>query len=271
MLMMSSVLGLVTGVVLERTRRPSEAADLGREPVVDESMPAGSPVRVNQMLPDPRSLEGITPFADVLPRRMFVGTTAENGLGSVSWFETSATIDQVLGFYEEAWRTEHPMFTTHRFSERRGYIAYQEHQYDAHGIAKAGEGTLHMVSVSDEGGRTMVFLSATEPEKFFRDRELPGGVRVPQGLRAQVVRTGEVGQERSTVFASSHTMTLEEFEAAEQQILKEDGWAVVDRAVAPTGRATVVARRADFLQTIVVDAISPHDTSVLISVEQQAP
>ncbi len=268
MLAISSVFGVVAGVVLERARRP-EIAELGAAPEVAEAMPAGEPLRVNQMAPDPRSLEGITPFPNVLPRRMFEGTTAENGLGSVSWFETSATVDQVLGYYQEAWRTEHPMFTTYRFSDRRGYVAYREHEYDEFGVAKAAEGVLHMVSVSDEGGRTMVFLSATEPEKFFRDRDLPGGIRVPAGLRPQVVRTGEVGQERSTVFVSSRSATREELEAAEQRILREDGWSVVDRAVAPNGRISVVARRAGYLQTLVIDTSTTHDTSVLITVEQQ--
>ncbi len=265
----AAVLGLGTGAALSLKRASDDVPEKVAASAVEEVMPVGvqAAQTADMMAPDPRSLQGIPAYPRAVPRRLMNGTTSENGVGAVSWFETSDSLDAVMSFYEQAFSQANMSSTSHRYSPRRGYVAWMQHFYDDAGMPTPGEGLLHMVAVSDEGSRTMVFLSATEPQHMFDNAPvLPGGIRLPSGARPQIVRTGEVGQEHATVF-STFKFDRQTLLTKVEEIAREDGWKLSEKAVSAEGKASLVFRRGEFVQVAAVEGTS--DTSqVLITVEQ---
>ncbi len=268
----ASLVGVVAGSLLSvrHNAQLDEARELAVPKVVEKAIPQGAPARPTDMMaPDPRSLEGIPPYPNAAPRRMFVGTTRSNGVGAVSWFETQDKVEAVLKFYEKAFAAEKHNTVTGRPSPYRGFVAWFEHQYDADGKKVFGEGTLHMVTVSDENSRRMVFLSATEPMRLLEDQAaaLPGGVRVPLGAKPHVVRTGEVEQEHASIFAEYKKLDVETVASQFEKLEVDDSWTVVKRETDPEGAVSFTLARGKFVQVATVHKVGGA-TELLTSVEE---
>jgi hypothetical protein len=221
------------------------------------------------MAPDPRSLEGIPPYPNAAPRRMFVGTTRSNGVGAVSWFETQDKVETVLQHYEKAFALEKRNTVSGRPSPYRGFVAWFEYEHDADGKRVFGEGTLHMVTVSDEKSRRMVFLSATEPMRMLEDQaaQLPGGVKVPLGAKPHVVRVGELEQEHASIFAEYKRLDVETVAAQFERLAQDDSWTVVKRETDQEGSVNFTLARGKFVQVATVHRVG-GTTELLTSVEE---
>jgi hypothetical protein len=271
MLGVASLLGIVVGGLasFQHSNELDAARDLTVSTAVDQAMPMGAADKQRMMDADPRSLEGIPPYPNTaLPRRMFSGDTRSNGVGAVSWFETKDSLDAVLDFYQAAFIKERHTPVVAR-SDRRGFAAWFEYARDADDRRIFGEGTLHMVTVSNEDSRRMVFLSATEPMRILEQQQaaLPGGVRLPVGATPHVIRTGETGQERATVFAEYKTTTAE-LAADVEKLAVSDGWQVTERTTMEGGALSMTMKRGNFVQLAVVEAKVGGGAQVLTSVEE---
>lgn len=270
LLLGAAVTGAIAGVLLERTRAVPDAIAQA-EAAVDRTMPSGrapGPQRPDMMAPDPLSLRGIPPYPGASPRRL-LGVKPGRGLNAISWFSTTDSLDRVLGYYEEAYARWPVRTVTHRWGKRRGYVSWFESLGGRDGgPSDSTDGVLHMVTVSQEGSQTMVFLSATEPDKIFAGTQvLPLGVRLPAGSVPQVVDMGELGQQQATVFAQYRVGrgALADQLAA---TMAESGWAIEERAEAPDGRVSLVARRQGRVQIAVVEGTQEH-SQVLVTVEDE--
>jgi hypothetical protein len=265
---LSALVGVVAGLALANRHQSAELSNARLAEAVDHTLPVGVPLRTDQsmMAPDPRALAGLPPYPGAEPRRMLSGTTEENGVGAVAWFQTDDPLETVLGYYERA-LSQKVVITSNRLSERRGYVAWLEAPADDAGLPDLDEATVHMVSVSDEGSQRMVFVSANQPQKMLAAaRELPGGVRLPEWVTApQVIRTGEVGQERATIFAIVDR-PVAELHRALAALLEHDGWQVATTEL-EEGQGSIVATRNDVTQ---VDALKkgPDGTELFVTVEQ---
>lgn len=266
----AAVTGAIAGVLLERTRAVPDAIGQA-EAAVDRAMPSGrapGPQRPDMTAPDPLSLRGIPPYPGASPRRL-LGVKPGRGLNAISWFSTSDSLDRVLSYYEEAYAHWPVRPVTYRWGKHRGYVSWFESLGGRDGgPSDTTDGVLHMVTVSHEGSQTMVFLSATEPDKIFAGSQvLPLGVRLPAGTVPQVVDMGEFGQQRATVFASYQVGrgVLSERIAA---TMAESGWAIEERGEAPDGRISLVARRQGKVQIAVVEGTGER-SQVLVTVEDE--
>ncbi len=269
----SSLFGVVVGAVVSfvHGRDQDAARELAVPAAVERAMPMGKPDEVRHMMDaDPRSLEGIPPYPNTaMPRRMISGDTSSNGVGSVSWFETKDSMDAVLQFYQQAFIKDRHVPVLARPSERRGFVAWFDPVRDEDHRRVFGEGTLHMVTVSDEGGRRMVFLSATEPMRILEQQqpELPGGVRLPLGASPHVIRTGEVGQERATIFAEYKT-DFDEVVGQLEKLATGDGWVIAERTTLESGSITLTMKRSNVVQLAVIEHKPGGGAQVLTSVEE---
>jgi hypothetical protein len=269
----AAALGGLGGLVLARRAPDPDAVLTLSDRAVARALPAAPAApRPDMMAPDPLSLRGIPAYPGASPRRITGSTPRGGALNAISWFTTHDSVDRVLGFYEQAWSAANVVHARHRYGEQRGYVAWFEHAHTRDGGPPVfGDGVLHMVAALDEGSQTMVLVSATEPQKLLEAMSpLPPGVRLPPGAgRPQVINLGEAGEERTSVFASCRG-SPEEVAGQLEQSLALDGWTVEERAVAPGGRVTVVARQAPRLQIAVVEG-GPSGADVLITLEQRPP
>ncbi len=266
----AAVCGVVAGAVLGQVKNRPDALRQA-EAVVDRVLPVGAPAgkSVDLMEPDPASLRGIPPYPASSPRRL-LGAKPGRGLNAISWFSTPDSLDGVLSYYEREYSSSGVLYVTHRWDRRRGYVSWFEsaHARDDGGVPPSTEGVLHMVSASQEGGQTMVFLSATEPEKLLAQVPvLPLGARLPPGAAPQVLDLGEVGQQRATIFAEYHRAGRDAMADELTTLLRESGWAIEERAQGADGRIRVVARQGQRVQLSVVEGTRER-SRVLVTVEE---
>lgn len=271
----AAALGAVGGAVLaRRAPRPDQDADAADRAVltaIDRVLPAGSQARgPDPMAPDPVSLRGIPAYPGASPRRVTGAQPSGAPLNAISWFTTGDSVDQVLGFYQQAYRAANLMHTAARW-ERRGYVSWFEHRQSEDGSAGPGDGVLHLVAAMNEGSQTIVLVAATDPKKLLQSMApLPAGVSLPPGAgRTQVINLGEAGQERSSVFAPYAHLGREALATALEASLASGGWVVEERGHTPDGKLTLAARRGSTLQLAVVTG-SNKQSQVLISVEPSA-
>lgn len=273
---LAAVLGIIAGLVLASATRPPDDFDAEAEELAAKAIPGGDPLPVpaapkakveDMMAPDPRSLKGIPPYPGASPRRMLSSHPSADQTMAISWFNTDDSPDEVLNFYERAFSEANLLYATHRYSDRRGYVSWFEHDYSDQNQPVFGKGVMHMVSVSREGEHTTVMVSATEPQKILENlTPLPAGVKIPPGATPQVLNLSEFGEQRVTVIAS-YDYGRDRLIESLQDVWKEGGWKVVDRQEAENGTTLVVALNQR-LQTVVVDGRGER-SQLLITVEER--
>ena len=268
----AAVTGVIAGVLLERSRTVPEAMKQV-ETAADRAMPTGAAVRLvapDLMAPDPVSLRGIPPYPGSSPRKL-LGAKPGRGLNAISWFSTADSLDRVLSYYEGVYSRSSVFYVKQRWGNNRGYVSWFESTAprDDAGLRDTTLGVLHMVAASQEGGQTMVFLTATEPDKLLPDTPvLPLGVRLPPGGAPQVLDMGEFGQQRATVYAQYGGTGRDAIADQLVSVMRDSGWTVEERAQAPDGRISVVARQGQRVQIGVVEGTDEH-SQILITVEEQ--
>lgn len=266
----AAVLGLAGGALLARRGATPEEALETADRLVDQAMPSTAMGQtIDITLPDPISLRGIPPYPGADPRRISGSNPHATGLSAISWFSTQDSVDKVLSFYDEVYTRANLLHVSYRYNERRGYVSWFERHVGADGGSSLTDGLLHMVSASNEGSQTMVFISATEPYKLLEAvSPLPSGVKLPEGAgRPQVMHLGEMGEDRFTVYAS-YQRARDEVAQDLEALLKEGGWSVDERTVSPEGTVSLVARSGDRMQTASIEG-TISSAQVLLSVEPQ--
>lgn len=273
---LAAIVGGVAGVVLATSQRPPEDFDAQAEALAAKVIPNGAPaVRPEQpqapvddmMAPDPRSLRGIPPYPGVDPRRILGSRPGADQTMAISWFNTTDSVEDVLGFYERAFADADLLYTSHRYSERRGYVSWFEHDYSDDKQPVFGKGVMHMVSVSRERDNTTVMVSATEPQKILENlTPLPSGVRIPPGPTPQVINLSEFGQQRATIIAA-YDFGVDRLIEALQDLWKQDGWKVVDRDQTENGTTLMVVLNQR-QQTVVIDGRGER-SQLLITLEER--
>lgn len=272
---LAAIVGSVAGVVLATTQQPPEDFDAQAEALAAKVVPNGAPaVRPaetkaafdDMMAPDPRSLRGIPPYPGVDPRRIMGSRPGADQTMSISWFTVDDSLEDVMGFYEHAFADANLLYTSHRYNQRRGYVSWFEHDYSDDKQPVFGKGVMHMVSLSREGDRTTVMLSATEPQKILEHLPpLPSGIKIPPGSTPQVINLSEFGQQRATILAS-YDFGADRLIESLQDLWKEDGWKVLDRAETEGGTTLVVALNQR-QQTVVIEGHGER-SQLLITLEE---
>lgn len=275
---LAAVIGIVAGVVLAGATRPPDDLEAA-EALAVEAMPTGDPLPVpvapktpteDFMAPDPRSLRGIPPYPGADPRRMVSSHPGADQTLAISWFNTGDSVDEVLNFYERAFSDANLLYAVHRYSERRGYVSWFEHDYSNAEQPVFGKGVMHMVSVTREGSHTTVLVSASEPQKILENLSpLPAGVRIPPGPTPQVMNLSEIGQQRATILAQYEYGEDRLLEAL-QDLWKQDGWKVLERTEGENGTTLVVALNQR-MQTVVIDGRGERSSQLFITVEERPP
>lgn len=277
LLLGAAAAGIVAGVVLSLTRQGSseeEMMDQG-ETVADLTIPSGAPIQppVDMMAPDPMSLRGIPPYPNlsIPPRKISRTPTGSAEVNAISWFTTDDSVDRVLTFYEEAYAGANIMHTSHRFEDKRGYVAWFEKRANPDGGSpEFGDGVLHMIFASQEGGSTTVLLSANEPYRMLqRASSLPGGVHLPDGARPQVLNLGEPGADHFTIFAEYEGKTPDQLASEVLEGMRTGGWSVSDSATSPEGKTTIVAALNSHVQIAVIEG-TLEGAQVLVTLEQRS-
>jgi hypothetical protein len=225
------------------------------------------------MAPDPMSLQGVPPYPNLSspPRRIVRTPPGATEVNAISWFTTDDSVDRVLSFYEESYAAANIMYTAHRFSDKRGYVAWFERRANPDGGSpEFGDGILHMIFASREGGATTVLLSANEPYRMLqRVSSLPGGVTLPDGARPQVLNLGEPGADHFAIFAEYEGKTPQELTGEVREGMRRGGWIVSEEATSPEGRATLVAALRSYVQIAVIEGTA-RGAQVLVTLEQRA-
>jgi hypothetical protein len=269
----AAVLGVVAGTALSFLHTRELDATRAREvpAAITGAMPIGAPAPApspDMMAPDPRSLEGIPVYPNAAPRRMFSGDTRTNGVGSISWFETQDTVDDILKFFDDGFIKAHHSTVKGRPSPQRGFVGWFDRQHDSQGHVVFGEGTMHMVTVSDEGSRRMVFLSANEPMRILERRDaLPGGVRFPLGAQPHVLRVGEVEQEHASIFADYEKQDRDQVAEAFEKMARDDGWEISARVTNPEGVISMNLTRGQFVQMASIERLPGGGAHLFTAVE----
>lgn len=272
---LAAVVGTAAGVILAAVQRPPEDLEMETQALASQLIPTGDPMPipakaeapfVDMMAPDPRSLRGLPPYPGAEPRRIVGSRPGADQTLAISWFTTGDSVEDVLTFYERAFSESNLFYTSHRYSERRGYVSWFEHE-TAEGKMVFGKGVLHMVAVSKEGSNTTVMLSATEPQKILENlTPLPSGVRIPPGPTPQVINLSEFGQQRATVIAT-YDYGRDRLIDNLQTLWKETGWREVGRSEGEGG-TTVVVVLNQRQQTVVIDGRG-EQSELLITVEER--
>jgi hypothetical protein len=160
----------------------------------------------DDMMPDDRSLDGLPAYPEAAPRKMFREAAVMGIPMSVSWFETTDSIVQIVNFYQNTFADAGISATSHMYSETKGYVAWKERPA-SFADAGPGAGLLHMISMTTEHGRTIVFLSASRPELRTQEAAiLPFGLRMPAGSSAPQFVNVSAGEVDNAFFTSTNAV-----------------------------------------------------------------
>lgn len=272
-LLAAAVLGIVGGIVLARAQDVPKDFEVEAEALAAKVIPAPPPVAPppDMMAPDPLSLRGIPPYPGADPRRILGARPGAEQLMAISWFTTGDSVDKVLGFYEEAFAAANLLYTSHRYSDRRGYVSWFEHDYSDDKAPVFGKGVMHMVSVTREGEQTTVLVSATEPQKILENlTPLPAGVKLPPGATPQVLNLSEFGQQRAAIIAS-YDQNRDRVVEQLQDLWKQTGWQVVERNASELGTTSLVAVLNQRQQTVVIEGAGDKTQLFVTLEERHAP
>jgi hypothetical protein len=250
------------GVVLDEIdRRAQELLPMGA--------PADAPGTSSLMNADPRSLRGIPPYPNAVPRSLGAVTDVMGMPLVASWFTTQDPPEQIISFYEMTFLDAGYPIVSHMFHQDQGYVAWLDEEDTDAGVA---EGVMHMVSVIKNTPRdreTIVLLSASRPQRLLDGkRNLPEGVVLPDGAQApQVVEMQLEGRQR-TVLTTRARGSLDETVKALGEQLRKAGWTVEDVMSAESGRS-IIGRRQGVSQSISARVRAPGELDFMYSLERE--
>lgn len=246
-LLVTAVVGAVSGVLLARSRQDDRPPEEIAEEEVNKVMLGNVATDSTAMDPDPRSLDGIPPYPNAAPRKLTSTGTIAGAPMAVSWFQTIDPPDRVLAYYAKAFEAENRVAVAQQFSPTMGYIGWMEDAPDG------GAGLLHMVSVSKQYSHTMVLLSASYPEAILDGQvTLPGGLRLPpNSSKPQMVELGEGAMANDVVYARVSNMSGPDFVSFFERQFKERDFAITE-TTATAAQFSIVGAKAG--TTIVVAA-----------------
>ncbi len=275
-LLVAAALGLVGGVIVAEVRSggnelPSDEDDPTAEML--KVTPMGEVIERDPMEPDPETLEGITAYPNAAPRKLTSHSAVSGMPMKVSWFATNDSVTDVLAFYEKGFVDPERMVVSHRYNAKMGYVGWvdrAENLDDEDGGAEAllPHAPLHMISAVREGDQTLVFVSKSEPHRFFEQpTSLPDGVLLPPAADApQIIEQAEFSLDRRTIYSRVRSWSLEETKSFYKRELAKTDWAIVDQADDDTSRVSMVARRGVATQVITL-APEGGSTRILITLD----
>lgn len=208
-------------------------------------MMAGRAVDSVDMNPDPRSLRGIPPYPGAAPRKLTSYGVLKDTPAVISWFQTDDPPGQVLEFYASEFTKENKVIAVEYYSKDMGYVGWLENQPDG------GAGLLHMISVMKQYRKTMVLLSASQPELLLDQKTtLPGGLPLLESASApQVVQLGEGPLANDMAYMRVSNMTGQQVVDFYEKFFKSAGFEEIGTAT-DENRSTVTAHK-DAMKIIV--------------------
>jgi hypothetical protein len=274
---LAAIGGLLAGLVLGSRGSAEDEVDevfAHIDAEADALLPLGAAVSKAggpMMNADPRSLRGIPPYPNAVPRSLGDQTRVLGMPLSGSWFTTRDMPEAVIAHYEYTYLDAGFPIVSHMFTPDQGYVAWLEEEDSDAGVA---EGIIHMVSVIRNTPRdreTIVLLSASRPQRLLdRQPTLPDGVVLPEGAAApQVMEMDFEGRSR-TILTSSRKAPLERTVDEIVGRMKQDGWDVKP-VMASAQMQSFVGRRAGVSQSVSVSAEAGDQVSLMYSIESRAP
>lgn len=274
LLVVAAAGGLGLGALIAGSRPTEEEGEAmlaEAEAEIDRKLPMGAPERVDSMAPDPRSLDGIPPYPGAQPRKLTDVALVMGMPLLASWFTTPDEPRQILNFYSAAYADAGVFAVGTMFNERVGYVGWlEEEDVDDGGIA---EGVMHLVSIvknSESSTETMVFLSASRPQRLLDgSNRLPPGIVFPTNIETpQMVEMAMEGRPRRIITTKRRgelKRTVDEI----VDLMKRDGWRVEDVMNSETSHS-FIGRKNGMSQTVSA-AVSAGGTevSLMYSLEQE--
>lgn len=227
----AALLGVIAGVAL--SARQQRVVDRGLERILDDGDDLSPPHERAEnsrfgdvMQADPETLRAIPPYPGGNPRRLSSPPTFQNAEFGVAWFSTEDAVEEVLSFYDNAFRGLPTPVVSHRFSPNSGYSGFYEMPSLDAGHVDVMAGKVHIVSAVRSGSQTLVFISNSEPSKFlegaaifYGDIDLP-----PNALRPQMIAVGEGPVKKKTIFSTVPTSNLDEVSRHFEAAFAKGGW-----------------------------------------------
>lgn len=265
LLLVAAVAGITGGVVLAWSQSDPPSPEEIAEAEVDRIMMAGRPMEAVDMRPDPRSLAGLPPYPGAAPRKLTSYGVLKDTPAVISWFQTDDSPDTVLQFYAKEFAADRRVSVIEQYSPDVGYIGWMEHATDG------GAGLLHMVSVMKQYRKTMVLLSASQPELLLdQSSKLPGGLPIPDGASSpQVVKLGEGPLANDMAYARVSNMTGQQVVDFYEKFFREARFDDIGTA-SDENRNTVSARKAD-MKIIVSTRNEGSYVNLIITYVRQTP
>lgn len=279
----AAVLGLVAGVGL--SFHPSVTLDDSVDRAAARaaaSSPLGAPMWIparradagdDPFAADPASIRGIPPFPNASPRAILLPPAVQGVPMAMSWFETDEPVEYIVRYYDEFFRLMNVTPMSHVFHEGLGYSGWLESPGPSDAgtledlMGEMGEGTMHMVSAIRNGDRTLVVLSASNPQAVLDAQapQLPPGLALPPSATApQVLELGETRGARLSVHALASGATLPDVAAFYQRSFAAGAWTVIERGGDEQRRLELTATRGEAAQTVTLTTVD-KGVSVLIA------
>jgi hypothetical protein len=120
-----------------------------------------------------RATAGLPAYKDAVPQALAADYLGEGSNLAAAWFMTQDSPDEVLKYYREELLKAGLPPVEHRYNPLAGYVAYMEVESKR----------VHTVSVLEQGGETMVFISAGQVTPFLEAQgRVPAGLPMPERL-----------------------------------------------------------------------------------------
>jgi hypothetical protein len=274
LLAVAAVLGVVSGLLLGSRSADEESAVLDEIDARAEAlMPLGAAADTRGsgalMNADPRSLYGIPPYPNAMPRSLGDLNHVQGMPLVASWFTTNDPPEQIIAFYELTYLDAGYPIASHMYDADHGYVAWLDEEPADAGVA---EGVVHMVSVIKNTPRdreTIVLLSASRPQRLLdAERRLPEGLVLPEGaLPPEVVEMVFEGRQRLMVTTRAKG-TLDTTMKGLVARLERSGWAVEEVMGGVNGRS-LVGRKPGLSQSIWARVKAPGELDFMYSLERE--
>ncbi len=272
----AAFLGVIAGVALSMRQQSAIDRDLERmyeqgEDLVPPQVAAQNMPLADFMRPDPEALRAIPPYPGANPRRLSSPPTFQNQKFSAAWFSTDDSVDEVVAFYENAFKGLPTPVVSHRFSENVGYAGFYEMPNLDAGNVDVMAGKVHLISAVHSGSQTLVFISNSEPHMFLEGAAtLRGDIDLPpNALRPQVVAVGEGPVKKKTIFSVVPASSLEEVALHFEGAFAKGGWKLEPWVFNDDGSVSGQASRKEESSTLMLKR-EGNDVRLLLSLDSIA-
>ncbi len=244
----------------EDPEEPLVSAPTEAELGVEEENVSGPSVASQEVVR--RATQNLPPYKGAVPEAVAADYLGARAPIAVAWFSTHDSIDEVFGFYRDAFEKAGLPVVEKRYGPGSGYVGYMDPKDDE----------VHLISAMAQGGETMVFPSAGKMAGLAEGTpEVPESLPHPkEATGTMVLKLGQESAAQYSLVAQVPGGTVADVVEFYRKGFLEKGWQVRSVTTTDPTQTRVEASRGTSVASAVIRVAPTSDgVQVYVSMTQR--